>query len=227
MTEPHAFTIVAVIFPNVTQLDFTGPAQVLGRIPGAKMQVAWHRIEPVPTDSGFAILPSTTFAAAPQADLLLVPGGPGSFDLLADREAIDFIRRQGESAQWVTSVCTGSFPLAAAGLLDGYRATTHWASKSLLASQYGIDVADGRVVIDRNRITGGGVTAGIDFGLTIVAMLAGEELAKSIQLTLEYDPQPPFDAGNPANHDPAEIARRIAAVESHRAKYFPTAADRA
>lgn len=216
----NPFHIVAVIFPNITQLDFTGPAQVLSRVPGARMHICWERIEPVPTDAGFAIMPNATFADAPQADLLLVPGGEGAFQLLDNAAAIEFISRQGAGAEWVTSVCTGAFPLAKAGLLDGYRATTHWASKRLLAREFGIDIADGRVVIDRNRITGGGVTAGIDFGLTVLATLAGEEMARNVQLMLEYDPKPPFDAGSPDHLPPDEVEQRIAASEARRSKYF-------
>jgi len=188
--------IVALLFPNVTQLDLTGPAQVLSRVPGATVHLAWHRIEPVPTDAGFAIMPTVTFADAPQADVLMVPGGQGAFELMEDHAALEFVRAQARGAQYVTSVCTGAFVLGAAGLLQGKLATTHWASHPLL-ELVGAIPEHGRVVRDGNVITGGGVTSGIDFALTVAAELCGADVAKQIQLMIEYDPKPPFDAGSP------------------------------
>jgi cyclohexyl-isocyanide hydratase len=156
----------------------------------------WKTRDPVPTDAGFSIVPTTTFADCPQLDVICVPGGGGQVDLMSDDETLDFLRRQATGARYVTSVCTGSLVLGAAGLLKGYRSACHWASRDLLAAFGAIPVAE-RVVRDRNRISGGGVTAGIDFGLTLLAELAGEEVARSVQLGLEYDPQPPFESGSP------------------------------
>jgi cyclohexyl-isocyanide hydratase len=185
-----------LLYPNVTQLDATGPAQVLSRVPGAKMHMIWKTLDPVPTDAGFSIVPTTTFADCPKLDVICVPGGGGQTALMTDNETLDFLRKQAATARYVTSVCTGSLVLGAAGLLKGYKSACHWAWREMLPAFGAIPVAE-RVVRDRNRISGGGVTAGIDFGLTVAAELAGEEVAKSIQLVLEYDPQPPFDSGSP------------------------------
>ena len=189
--------VVFVLFPGVTQLDMTGPAQVLCRLPGATVTVAAASLEPVPTDSGFSLLASATFADCPQADILCVPGGHGVTDALADGATIDFIAAQAKGAKWVTSVCTGAFLLGRAGLLVGKRATTHWAYAHLLPL-VGATHAPGRVVEDGRTITSGGVTSGIDFALTLIAREAGEAIAQAVQLALEYDPQPPFDSGTPA-----------------------------
>ena len=275
MAEPIQIGIL--LYPNVTQLDATGPAQVLSRVPGAKLHMIWKTLDPVPTDAGFSIVPTTTFADCPRLDVICVPGGGGQTVLMTDDETLDFLRKQAATARYVTSVCTGSLVLGdgngaerrqhvapgpvtgrlvalqesggaqhqragadrgdvargggllaqeverfvvghqhrlaaaaryvtsvctgslvlgAAGLLKGYKSACHWAWRDMLPAFGAIPVAE-RVVRDRNRISGGGVTAGIDFGLTVAAELAGEEAAKSIQLVLEYDPQPPFDSGSP------------------------------
>lgn len=194
MADPIHIGIL--LYPNVTQLDATGPAQVLSRVPGAKMHMIWKTLDPVPTDAGFSIVPTTTFADCPRLDVICVPGGGGQVALMTDEETLDFLRKQAATARYVTSVCTGSLVLGAAGLLKGYKSACHWAWRDMLPAFGAIPVAE-RVVRDRNRISGGGVTAGIDFGLTVAAELAGEEVAKSIQLVLEYDPQPPFDSGSP------------------------------
>lgn len=199
------FTIVFVLFDNVTQLDFTGPAQFLSRLPGAQLHVAAATFDPVTTDCGFAILPTTTFGACPQADLLCVPGGAGVAAALADARLVDFVARQGAVAPWLTSVCTGAFILGRAGLLRGKRATTHWGYTQLL-ERVGATHEQARVVRDGTIITAGGVTSGIDFALTVIAAVAGEETAKSVQLALEYDPAPPFSGGTPATSDPAIVS---------------------
>ena len=196
-----------LLYPNVTQLDATGPAQVLCRVPGARLHMVWKTCDPVPTDAGFSIVPTTSFADCPQLDVICVPGGGGQVELMTDPETLDFLRQQAAGARYVTSVCTGSLVLRAAGLLKGYRSACHWAWRDMLTDFGAIPVAE-RVVRDRNRISGGGVTAGIDFGLTVAAELAGEEVAKSIQLVLEYDPQPPFDSGSPEKAG-AERVKRI------------------
>lgn len=189
--------IAFLLFPNVTQLDLTGPAQFLSRLPDARVDLVWDSLEPVPTDAGFSILPTATFADIPQADLLCVPGGIGVSKVIDHAPALDWVRQVGSEAQWVTSVCTGALILGAAGLLRGYKATTHWAWHELL-SLFGAEPVQARHVIDRNRATGGGVTAGIDFALALMAEIAGEDHARAVQLALEYDPAPPFDGGSPA-----------------------------
>lgn len=217
--------VVALLLPDCTQLDLTGPAQVFARLPGAEVHLAWRDTEPVATDCGWSIVPTTTLADAPPADVLFVPGGEGVFDLLRDEEVLAFLRRQAAGARWVTSVCTGSFLLAAAGLLDGRRATTHWASLPLLAELGAVPVAE-RVVVDGNRVTGAGVTSGIDFAFELAARAVGEDVARRLQLLLEYDPQPPFDAGSPAAADPATISAIRAAVRADRLPRVRAAATR-
>ena len=195
-----------LLFPNVTQLDLTGPAQVLSRVPGAKTHLVWKTLEPVPTDVGFSINPTTSFADCPQLDVLCVPGGFGVEALFEDDETLSFLRRQAADARYVTSVCNGSLVLGVAGLLRGYRSACHWMWLPLL-ERFGAEPVAERIVRDRNRISGGGVTAGIDFGFALAAELAGEEAARTIQLALEYDPQPPFDAGSPQGAGPEIVAR--------------------
>ncbi len=185
-----------LLFPDITQLDLTGPAEVFGSAPGAQIHLIWKSLSPVPTSAGWKIVPTTSIETCPQLDVICVPGGPGQIALMDDAPVLAFLHRQAERAHFVTSVCTGSLVLGAAGLLRGYRAACHWMSKNQL-ELFGAIPDDARVVRDRNRITGGGVTAGIDFGLTVVAELYGEETAKSIQLAIEYNPQPPFAAGSP------------------------------
>jgi len=226
MANPIAIGIL--IYPNVTQLDATGPAQVLARVPGAKVHMIWKTRDPIPTDAGFSIVPNTTFADCPKLDVICVPGGGGQVALMNDPETLDFLREQASTARYVTSVCTGSLVLGAAGLLKGYRSACHWAWREMLADFGAISVAE-RVVRDRNRISGGGVTAGIDFGLTVAAELAGEEVAKSIQLVLEYDPHPPFDSGSPEKAGPERVQRlreRLAPMLESRRKANAEAAAR-
>ena len=193
--------IAFLLFPGITQLDLTGPAQFLSRLPNAKVDLVWDSLDPVPTDAGFSILPTATFAQMPRADVLCVPGGMGVAKVIDQPQALDWVRQVGSEATWVTSVCTGALVLGAAGLLRGYKATTHWARHDLL-SLFGAEPVQARTVIDRNRVTGGGVTAGIDFALTLMAEIAGEAHAKAVQLALEYDPAPPFDTGTPAKAGP-------------------------
>ncbi|RXG88467.1 DJ-1/PfpI family protein [Bradyrhizobium zhanjiangense] len=196
-----------LVFPRVTQLDFTGPLQVFAAVPGAKLHLIWKRIEPVPSDSALIVTPTTTFADCPQLDVICVPGGRGTDDLLNDEEVLEFLRRQAEGAKYVTSVCTGSLALGAAGLLKGYRAATHWSAMELLG-RFGATPIKTRVCVDRNRVTGGGVTAGIDFALTLVSILIDRTTAEAIQLGLEYNPAPPFNAGSP-DTAPAEVLARV------------------
>lgn len=181
-----------LFFPGMTQLDVTGPFEVLARLPQARIHLLWKRIEPITSDVGLTVMPTTAFDACPDLDVLCVGGGPGQIALMDDGEVMEFIARSGAAARFVTSVCAGSLILAGAGLLDGYRSACHWLSRDQLADMGAIPV-DARVVIDRNRISGGGVTAGIDFGFRVAAELCGEDVARRLQLLLEYDPQPPFD----------------------------------
>ena len=203
MADP--VTIGLLLYPRFTHLDLTGPFEVFGRIPGARVIALATSREPVVSDTGLRIVPELTLDEAPALDVISVPGGPGVNEQLENDEVLDFVARQGARAQYVTSVCSGSLVLGAAGLLDGYRATTHWLSMELLPLFGAIPVAE-RVVVDRNRITGGGVTAGIDFGLVVAAKLAGQATAERIQLMLEYNPAPPFAAGHPDLAPPAIVA---------------------
>lgn len=198
-------TIAFLLFPNVTQLDLTGPAQVLARLGDATLHYVAATRDPVPTDAGFAILPTASFAEVPRADILCVPGGLGTNAAIADDATIDWVAQVGRDAAWVTSVCTGSLILGAAGLLRGHRAGCHWAQRHALPL-FGAEPVAERVVVDRNRVTGGGVTAGIDFALVLTALIRGEDHAKAVQLSLEYDPRPPFDAGSPERAGEALVA---------------------
>ncbi len=188
--------IVFVLFDNVTQLDFAGPVQFLSRMPGAKIFVASKGGNAVTTDCGFSILPTTSFANCPQADIICVPGGHGVREAISDSALVDFVRNQAKGATWITSVCTGAFILGAAGLLRDKRATCHWGYTHLLPL-FGATHEAARVVRDGNLVTAGGVTSGIDFALELIAMISGEEAARTIQLALEYDPAPPFTGGTP------------------------------
>jgi len=210
-----------LIFPQVTQLDLTGPAQVLSRVPGAKVHLVWERLEPVMTDVGFSINPTTTFDACPPLDVLCVPGGFGVVQQLDNLQVMDFLQAQGAGARYVTSVCNGSLLLGAAGLIDGYRSACHWMWLHYLP-RFGAEPVAERVVRDRNRVSGAGVTSGIDFAFSLASELAGDEAARMIQLGLEYDPQPPFDCGSPDKAGPERVARakqaqaaRIPAMEEY------------
>jgi cyclohexyl-isocyanide hydratase len=202
---PSPLQIGLVIFPKVTQLDFTGPLQVFAGEPGAKVHLIWKRIEPVQSDSVLVLTPTVTFADCPQLDVICVPGGQGTNDLVNDEETLDFLRRQAKGAKYITSVCTGSLVLGAAGLLRGYRAATHWTAVDFL-SGFGAIPTRTRVCVDRNRITGGGVTAGIDFALTLVSMMVDRQTAEAIQLGIEYNPAPPFNSGSPDTAPPEILA---------------------
>ncbi|MGH6649944.1 MAG: DJ-1/PfpI family protein [Sphingopyxis sp.] len=209
MTDTQPTTIVFLLFPGITQLDFTAPAQALCRMPGAILVGAAANRDPIATDSGFAILPTHDFASAPQADILCIPGGHGVVEALRDQRTIDFIAAQAADAAWVTSVCTGAFLLGRAGLLAGKRATTHWGYTHLLPL-VGAEWVNARVVEDGNVVTSGGVTSGLDFALTLIARLKGDAIAQAIQLAIEYDPAPPFAGGHP-DHAPAAITAGLKA----------------
>ncbi|MEC4599308.1 DJ-1/PfpI family protein [Burkholderia vietnamiensis] len=196
-----------LVFPGVQQLDLTGPHDVLASLPDAAVHLVWKSRDTVASSSGLALAPTCTFDDCPPLDVICVPGGIGINELLLDAQTIAFVQQRAATARYVTSVCTGALLLGVAGLLKGRRATTHWAFHSLLEPLGAVPVRE-RVVRDGNLITGGGVTAGIDFALTIAAELAGVEEAQSIQLALEYAPAPPFDAGSP-DTAPASVLERV------------------
>jgi cyclohexyl-isocyanide hydratase len=207
-----------LIFPRLTQLDMTGPYEVLARVPNTKVHLVAHSMAPVTTDRGMQIVPTITFADCPQLDLVMVPGGPGQQDLMEDAVVLDFLRKQAAGAKYVTSVCTGSLVLGAAGLLKGKRATSHWAALEHLKPLGATPVSE-KVVMDGNIITGAGVTSGIDFALAVAAVLEGEEVARQIQLQIEYDPSPPFNSGSPATASKETLAlvkRRLAPLNEQR-----------
>ena len=207
--------IAFLLFPHLTQLDLTGPAQVLSRVPGARVQYVAATLDPVPSDCGLSLLPTTTMSDARAADVLVVPGGDGAFDAMLDPDVVAFVRRQAEHATWITSVCTGAFVLGAAGLLAGRRATTHWASKPMLEA-FGAQPVDARIARDGAVVTAAGVSAGIDMALWLAAELAGQSAAEAIQLQIEYDPQPPFDHGSAERADAVVVTRARAAAEESR-----------
>jgi cyclohexyl-isocyanide hydratase len=192
----------------MTSLDIIGPQQVFSGLPGVKIHRIWKTLDPVKTDDGMVVLPDTTFDNCPRLDIICIGGGIGQAAVEDDLELLAFLRNQGSTAKFITSVCGGSQFLAKAGLLKGYRAATHWAARPQLAA-LGVDVGTERVVIDRNRITGGGMTAGIDFGLTLASILYGEEVAKITQLMIEYNPAPPFDTGSPEKAGPELVEKAM------------------
>ena len=201
-----------LVFPNLTQLDLTGPYEVLARLPGAETLLLWKDLEPVRSEHGLTILPMATLKECPPLDLVLVPGGAGINPLLEDAEVLAFVRRAAVGARYVVGICTGSLVLGAAGLLRGRRAGTHWMSRDLLRA-FGAEPVAERVVRDGNLFTGGGVTAGIDVALSVAAEIAGQAAAEAIQLAIEYDPDPPFASGSPETADPAVLAAVLARAE--------------
>ena len=207
-----------LIFPRLTQLDMTGPYEVLARLPDTKVELIARTLDPVTTDRGMRIVPTVTYDTCPPLDIVMVPGGPGQQDLMEDEAALSFLRRQAAGAQYVTSVCTGSLVLGAAGLLKGKRATCHWAAIEHLGALGAIPVSE-RVVVDGNIVTGAGVASGIDFALSLAALLEGEAVAREIQLQIEYDPAPPFDGGSPKTARPETLAAlkaRLAKLNEER-----------
>jgi cyclohexyl-isocyanide hydratase len=205
-----------LVFPQVQQLDLTGPFEVFASLPDTRVHLVWKEIVPIVSATGLILTPTMTLADCPALDVICVPGGGGVNALLNDSEILDFIRHQAAGARYVTSVCTGSLVLGAAGLLKGRRATSHWNAIDFLPA-FGAEPVKARVVKDGNLITAGGVTSGIDFGLTIAARIAGREAAELIQLSLEYAPAPPFDAGTPETASPGIVAAARAAMAGSRA----------
>jgi cyclohexyl-isocyanide hydratase len=204
--ESNNISIGMMLFRDFTQLDLTGPYEIFARIPDSQIHLISNDLKPIRSQHGMVFTPDTTYDSCPKLDILFVPGGPGIDPKLADDTLLTFLNTQGKNAQYVTSVCTGALLLGAASLLQGYRATTHWLSLDML-TLFGAILVDERVVVDRNRITGGGVTAGIDFALTIAGILCGEEFGRSTELYVEYDPQPPFGCGSPRVADSEFVAK--------------------
>lgn len=218
-----------LVFPNVQQLDLTGPYEVFASMPGSTVRLVWKTRDPVVSSTGLRLQPDVTFADCPPLDVVCVPGGVGVNALMEDDETLAFLRRQAAAARYVTSVCTGALVLAAAGLLRGRRATTHWASHDLLG-RLGAEPVKARVVTDGNVLSGGGVTAGIDFALTLAAEIAGRSEAEAIQLQLEYAPEPPFDAGTPETAPQAvleTVRARGAALRQERERLVERVLSRA
>lgn len=214
MPELSPLSVAFLVFPNVTQLDLTGPAQVLSRLGNTEVNLVWKDKEPVPTDAGFPLLPTATFDEIERADILCVPGGLGTMDIMQDEAVLEWLRKIAGEASWVTSVCTGSLVLGAAGLLKGYKSACHWASIDQLAF-FGATPVRERIVEDRNRFSGGGVTSGIDFALALAARIRNEDFARFIQLSIEYDPNPPFDSGSPDKAPPEILERYYKMIEAN------------
>jgi cyclohexyl-isocyanide hydratase len=190
-----------LLFPDLTILDFTGPYDVFIRANCFEVYIVSENTQLVKAEGGMSFKADYSFDECPQVDILFVPGGRGITPLLTNKTYRAFLQQQAAGAQYITAVCTGSLLLAASGLLRGYKATTHWRSLELL-QLFGVEAIEQRVVRDRSRITGGGITAGIDFGLVLTAIIGGEDIAKTVQLLLEYDPLPPFQSGSPGTAEP-------------------------
>jgi cyclohexyl-isocyanide hydratase len=217
MTQTDTITVGMLLFPNLTQLDLTGPYEVFARMPNTVVTLIAETPAPVRSERGLTITPDITFADAPQCDVLFVPGGIGVNRMMEHAPMLEFLRAQAKDARYITSVCTGALLLGAAGLLQGYRVATHWLAMDLLPI-LGAEPIQQRVVIDRNRITGGGITAGIDFGLVVAAELCGRDIAERIQLMMEYNPAPPFTSGSPTSADTTLLEEVRAATSSNRAQ---------
>lgn len=214
-TQPP-LEIGMLLYPGLTLLDLIGPQTVFSWF--ANSHLVWKTMDPVVSDTGIRIQPTRTFESCPsKLDILFVPGGFGQQQLMDDAEALAFLADRAVESKYVTSVCSGSLLLGAAGLLKGYKATSHWATRDAL-SAFGAEPVDARVVVDRNRITGGGVTAGIDFGLVLLAKLRGDEAAKLTQLAMEYDPEPPFLSGSPKTAESSTIQQAMAFMVAHAEK---------
>jgi cyclohexyl-isocyanide hydratase len=210
--------LVMLLFPRFQQLDLTAPFTVFARFPDElEIHLVAEDMRPVADVNGLRILPTASFADCPQADILFVPGGAGQLELMEDEKTLAFLRAQARGARYVASVCTGSLILAAAGMLEGYRATCHWLSIDQLA-HFGVEPAHERVVVDRDRVTGAGVTSGIDFALVLAALMFGEERAKAAQLFMEYDPAPPFSCGSPRTAEPGLVERLREATRDFQQK---------
>jgi cyclohexyl-isocyanide hydratase len=204
-----------ILFDALTQLDLTGPYEVLVRAPGVHIELVGKSLAPVRSDRGLMLMPTTTIETAPPCDLLVVPGGPGTDDAIIDAQWVDFTRRQAQSAKYIFGICTGSLLLGAAGLLKGKRSTCHWQAIDFLP-EFGAIVIRERMCVDGNIFTAGGVTSGIDMALKVVGLLLGDEAAKQIQLQIEYDPKPPFPGGTPTTSEPSIVQKCLEATQARR-----------
>lgn len=209
MTDSQTYIIGLVFYPGMTALDMVGPQQVFSALPGVELHRIWKSLTPITCDDGLVIVPDTTFSNCPPLDVICIGGGLKQQAIVDDPEVLEFLQNQGRTAKFITSVCGGSEFLAKADLLRGYRAATHWGMREQLMANTGVEVGTERIVVDRDRITGGGVTAGIDFGLTVASILYGEETAKIVQLLMEYDPAPPFDVGSPEKAGPELVNKAL------------------
>jgi cyclohexyl-isocyanide hydratase len=221
-------TFALLLFPGLTQLDLTGPYEVFCRCPGAQVHLVWKSMDPVVTEHGMRILPTATFKDQPKPDVHYVQVAFGVNALLTDDETLAYVRQLAGGARYITSVCTGALVLGAAGLLRGRRATTHWTATEYLTA-FGATPAPGRTVTDGPVITGGGVTAGIDFALELAAIMHGRTVAETIQLSIEYNPAPPFNAGHPDVAPPAiasAVRRSLLTRQAERAAQVRLAAAR-
>jgi transcriptional regulator GlxA family with amidase domain len=202
--------IAYVIYPDFTALDLVGPYEVISRWPGAEVHFVAHSLDPVRADAGLTVIPTDTPETLSDPDLIVVPGSGNPLPVLEDEVLIDWLRNAAPGCQWTASVCTGASLYAAAGLLEGKKTTTHWVFRDYVRSQ-GAEVVPDRVVWKDNHVSGAGVSAGIDMALSLTERIHGPEAAKALQLIIEYDPQPPFDAGSPDTADPEtiEFAQRM------------------
>ena len=228
MTAQTPVSIGILVYPDMNALDAIGPAEIFAGSRHVNLHLVWKTATPVRTSAGWRVVPTTAFPKAPQMDVFCVPGGSGQIALMDDEEVLDFLRKQATGARYVTSVCTGALVLGAAGLLNSRRATTHWMSHDQLALFGAIPVHE-RVVVDGNRITGGGVTAGMDFALVVLAELFGVEEADAVQLSAEYDPQPSRAVGRPGLANPAlveQVRAQNAARQGRRLQVSTQAAER-
>lgn len=225
MSDTPVRTAGFLLYPNLTQLDMTGPFEVIGRLPGWKTELVAASREPVRSDRGLVFQPDTSFAEAGDYDLFVVPGGPGTDDAMLDAATVAFIRERAQRARYVFGICTGSLLLGAAGVLRGRHAGTHWQSRDLLA-KFGAIPSAARLTVDGNLFTSGGVTAGIDMALRVAAEVAGDDVAQQIQLWIEYDPEPPFNAGSPETA-PRAIVEQVVAASAQRMAIRRAAVERA
>lgn len=212
--------IAIMVYPGFTALDFIGPYEVLRNMPDADVRFVWHEPGPITADSGVLLIGAThSFDETPSPDIILIPGGAGTFEHARDEKVLDWVRKAHETSTWTTSVCSGSVILASAGVLNGRRATSHWMALPML-KPFGVEaVGDERVVHEGKIVTAAGVSAGIDLGLWLFGQICGDAKAKTVQLVIEYDPQPPYDSGHMSKASKATKASAAAALTADTIKH--------
>ncbi len=212
--------IAIMVYPGFTALDFIGPYEVMRNMPDADVRFVWHEPGPITADSGVLLIGAThSFDETPSPDIILIPGGAGTFEHARDEKVLDWVRKAHETSTWTTSVCSGSVILASAGVLDGRRATSHWMALPML-KPFGVEaVGDERVVHEGKIVTAAGVSAGIDLGLWLFGQICGDAKAKTVQLVIEYDPQPPYDSGHMSKASAATKASAAAALTADTIKH--------